>query len=142
MQHRITIRPSGGEYRVSGAVIVEATGTPMPDAARALIAAGASPSDELSVASQDATFVPMALGKLAAIMRRNPKSKTVTTRITNPSQEINAPLIESNGWIVESFRASNLPRSAHPAFADSNTTPAPVNIADITTPPQVFVPTR
>jgi hypothetical protein len=51
-------------------------------------------------------------------------------------------LIESEGWLVDSFRASNLAPSTHPAFADSNVTPAPVSIADLTPPPQAFVPTR
>lgn len=65
--HRITIHPSGRDlYRVSGTVDLYDTGTPIPDAARSLIAAGASPSDMLTVASQDATFSPMPLGKLAA----------------------------------------------------------------------------
>jgi hypothetical protein len=66
LNHRIQISASGPErYRVSGAVDLFGTGTPIPDAARALIAAGAEPSDTLSIASQDATFAPMPLARFA-----------------------------------------------------------------------------
>jgi hypothetical protein len=66
----------------------------------------------------------------------------VTIRIDNSAQPINAPLIESAGWLVDSFRASNLAPSSHPALADSNVTPPPVDIAALTLPQQAIVPTR
>ena len=66
MQHTIRIHPSGGDkYRVTGAVDLYATGTPIQDAARALIAAGASPLDLMSVTGAEFLFSPTALVKLA-----------------------------------------------------------------------------
>jgi hypothetical protein len=75
VNHTIRIHASGRDlYRTSGAVTLEDTGAPIPDAARALISAGASPSDTMSIASQDATFSPMPLGKLAATHKAPRKS--------------------------------------------------------------------
>jgi hypothetical protein len=66
VQHTIRIHPSGGDkYRVTGAVDLYATGTPIQDAARALIAAGASPLDLMSVTGAEFLFSPTALVKLA-----------------------------------------------------------------------------
>ena len=64
----------------------------------------------------------------------------MTTRITNPAQPIAAPLVELAGW--ESFRASQLAPSRHPALAGSSVTANPVDVAAITPPPQRPVPTR
>jgi hypothetical protein len=75
VQHRIQLHPAGRDlYRVSGAVDLYDTGTPIPDAARALIAAGASPSDTLQASGADCTFSPMTLGRLT--MPRKPPRKS------------------------------------------------------------------
>lgn len=52
MQHRIQVHPSNrpGLYNVSGACRVDSTATPIPDAARALKANGASDDDLVHVA--------------------------------------------------------------------------------------------
>ena len=71
MQHRIQLHASGRDlYRVSGAVDLYDTGAPIPDAARALIAAGASPSDTLQALGADCLFSPMALHRLTAPRRK------------------------------------------------------------------------
>ena len=66
-RHTIRIQASGRDlYRVSGAVDLYETGTPISDAAKSILAAGASPSDLLSVTGTDFVFSPMPLAKLAA----------------------------------------------------------------------------
>ena len=68
---------SGGDkYRVTGAVDIYDTGAPILDAAQALIAAGASPSDTLQASGADCTFSPMTIGKLAA-PRKPPRQSDV-----------------------------------------------------------------
>jgi hypothetical protein len=52
----------------------------------------------------------------------------LTTRISNPAQEISAPLISSDGGIVEMFRPENLARSQHPAIAPLTADPV-TNVA-------------
>lgn len=69
--HRIHI---SGE-RVAGAVALTSH-EPVIAAAKALLALGASPSDELSVTCPDVTFIPMTIGKLAA-PRKPPRKSDV-----------------------------------------------------------------
>ena len=76
MNHQIRILPAAqpGRFDVSGAVDLHDTGAPILDAAQALIAAGASPSDTLQASGADVTFSPMPLGKLAAPRPRTLRS--------------------------------------------------------------------
>ena len=75
MQHRIQIHPSNrpGRHNVTGACRVDYTATPISDAARAILAAGASPSDMLHVAGGDVTILPMSLGSILRPRRAPPK---------------------------------------------------------------------
>ena len=74
MTHRIQLHASGRDlYRVSGAVDLHDTGTPILDAAKMLIESGASPSDTLHVVSADATFSDMPLGSILRPRRAPPK---------------------------------------------------------------------
>jgi hypothetical protein len=71
--------------RLTGNVVTGActltSATPIIDAAKALLAAGASPDDELHVdARPDFKFIPMSLGRLTAPRRPTPKYNFVEQR--------------------------------------------------------------
>ncbi len=75
MKHTIQILPAdkSGRFAVVGAVEIEDTNSPVREASKAILAAGASPSDILSVTG-DVTFVPMPLWKLTGDYRPPRKS--------------------------------------------------------------------
>jgi hypothetical protein len=68
LKHTIRIAGAGpGPYAVSGAVEIQASASPIQDAAKMLILeAGASSADTLHVVGSDFNLSPMSLGKLAA----------------------------------------------------------------------------
>jgi hypothetical protein len=74
MQHTIRIDGERGAYSVSGAVTLAESRNPIPDAARALLTAGASPDDMLNAIWPDATFVPMPLSKFMSAPKPTPSS--------------------------------------------------------------------
>jgi hypothetical protein len=69
MQHAIRLSPaSPGRYSAefNGSAIVTDSKSAITDAARVILASGASPEDELCVAGTDFSFIPMPIGTLAA----------------------------------------------------------------------------
>ena len=67
-KNRILPGVQRGHYSAdyNGSTIVTDSASPIVDAAKAILAAGMAPSDELRVICSDATFSPMPLHRLAA----------------------------------------------------------------------------
>jgi hypothetical protein len=92
--HTIRILPGvqPGRYSVAGAVQIADSASPIIDAAKAILAAGMAPSDELRIVSADATFSDMPLGKLAAPRQRTLRSTADYQHHLARQQPISAPL--------------------------------------------------
>jgi hypothetical protein len=71
MHHTIRISQiSSGKYAVTGSANITSTSSPVPDAARELLARGASLSDELRVNCGVVSILPQTLARLTAPRRK------------------------------------------------------------------------
>ncbi len=93
MRHSIRLIPaSPGKYSAdhNGSTIVTDSASPIIDAAKAILAAGADDRDTLSVVSPDVTILDMPLRKIAAPRPRTLRSESDYQRALARQEPISA----------------------------------------------------